>query len=169
MAGCPVCGGSSQKGAPFDGRMRTPISCPGCGDFVITQSAERVLKDEPSKVAIVSRWFRRLCDMGEKPEVDRSRLLKIISENSRVSVAEQADRIILLLGDKLLGLGRPDQRITLLDHRRIAATVGAAPEPGGAVMYLVSESAARGLISPNISQYSDHLDSLSRVGNITRH
>ena len=79
MAICPVCAGASENGVPFDGGMRTPISCPGCGDFIITNSAEKVLKDQANKVAVISHWIRRSCDAGQKPEIDQSKVLKILA------------------------------------------------------------------------------------------
>ena len=53
--------------------------------------------------------------------------------------AEQADRLILWLGDKLFTMGRPDDILSLSEHRRITATGGAAPESGGAPLGIEEE------------------------------
>ncbi len=100
-----------------------------------------------------------MCDAGQKPEIDKSKLLKIIAENSPLSVAEQADRLLLFLGDTLLELGRPDKRIPLSDQRRITRGL---LEPhlnlGGALMYPRKRIGGAWLnCVPNISQYSDHI------------
>ncbi len=164
---CPVCQGLVEPGRVFDGGERQDIICPGCGYFVITNIARHILEthSETSGAgrALVSHWIRRANEGGGKPEIDQKLLHGILAEQSLPSVLEQADDVLLRLGDELLRLGTPNARIPLtserpLNQRKLIALVGAAPEPGGGLMYLLQGLGARGYLFPREpSQYSDHI------------
>jgi hypothetical protein len=158
LATCPVCSGGAEKSSPFDGGERERVSCSGCGDFIITKMAERVLRDNADKIPLVSYWIRRQCDGGNTPEIDKAKLTKILSERSVPSVLEQADRLLVVLGDERLMTGRPGTILPLTHNRRIAATIGAPPEPGGGLMYLIRELAQNGFLQPaEVNSYGDHV------------
>jgi len=134
------------------------VSCPGCGEFAISKIAESRLESQGNKRGLVSHFIRLSCERGEQPEINSKLMELILVEQSIPSVAEQADDFHRWLGDKLLSLGRPDQRIPLSNPRRLAALVGAYPEPSGALMYLIRHLATEGYVEPpSVSQYGDHI------------
>jgi hypothetical protein len=159
MAICPVCQGAAEPVSEFDGDERKDVNCPGCGNFVITNLACHFLDARPGSHSLVSYWIRHASDGGQKPEVDEKLVCAIIAEKSLPSVLQQADDFLLWMGDELRRLGTPNARISLGDqHRRVAALFGAAPEPGGGLMYLIQGLTERGYVSPRgPSQYSDRI------------
>lgn len=161
MAICPVCQDAAESVTESDGGERLGVSCPGCGNFVITKTAVRVLDSdgEGAKRAILSHWIRHVCEGGQKPEIDRELLLAILNEHSLPSALEQADGLLLWLGDELLRLGKPNAVVSLQDYRRLTALLGAAPGPGsGGLMYLAQGLGRQGYIFPSqISQYADRV------------
>ena len=178
MADCPACGDSIPKPGVFDGGERNDVSCAGCGNFVITESARHHLEAHREYRALVSHWIRRANEGGGKPEIDKALLLQILAEHSLPSLLEQADDLLLRLGDELSRLGTPNARIPLtserpLNHRILTALVGAPPEPGGGLMYLLRGLGASGYLVPaEPSQYSDHIgltfDGWRRHGELKR-
>ncbi|HJU11384.1 MAG TPA: hypothetical protein VJ728_10930 [Candidatus Binataceae bacterium] len=133
------------------------------------------MKEKPEKIPVVSYWIRRQCDAGNTPEIDQAKLTKILSETSIPSVLEQADRLLVYLGDELLKTGRPGGRVSLSQrHRLVTATIGAAPDPGGTLMLLIQELAQGGLLNPtDVTQYDDQLSltfkGWARHGELKRH
>jgi hypothetical protein len=125
------------------------VSCPGCGEFGISKTAEKRLESQGSRRGVVTHFIRLACDRGELPEISLKLMERILATQSIPSVAEQADDFHRWLGDELLKLGRPDEWIPISNQRRLAALVGAYPEPSGeALMYLISHLAAEGYIEP---------------------
>jgi hypothetical protein len=159
MPTCPVCKGLTGSAREFDGGEREDVSCSGCGNFVITKTALRRLEKDLKSNVILSHWIARTTDTGHKPEIDDELMAAILAEQTVPSVLEQTDRILLWLGDELLRQGRPNARISFTDrHRKLAALVGAPPEPGGGLMYLLQGLGVRGYLVPTSpSQYSDHI------------
>ncbi len=128
---CPACRDSAEPVTERDAGERLDVSCPRCGDFTITKTAEKHLEAHENKRAVVTQYIRLACDRGERPEIDFKLMDRILVERSVPSVAEQADDFHRWLGDELLKAGRPDQRIRLSNPGRVAALVGAYPEPSG--------------------------------------
>jgi hypothetical protein len=161
MAICPVCQDAAEPVTETDGKERLDVCCPGCGNFVITKTAARVLDSDGAgpKRGVLSHWIRHVCERGQKPEIDQKLLRAILDEQSLPSVSEQADGLLLWLGDELLRLGKPNAVVSLQDYRRLTALLGAAPGPGsGGLMYLAQGLRQRGHIFPSqISQYADRV------------
>ena len=124
----------------------------------MTRHAAKAVEPSPNRRGFLSHWIRSANERDEQPAIDQAMLLGILREHSVPSVAEQADRLLYWLGQQLLELGNPAARVSLKEHRRIAALIGAFPEPGGALMYVVKELAKREFIFPTeISQYADQI------------
>lgn len=101
---CPICSSvvkESGKGGSADFH---DYKCPVCGPFTITRTALHNLRSEritEKKSAILSHAIRRMQKQGSWPEID-SKILDIIMENNYLpSPAEQADNLILWLGDNI--------------------------------------------------------------------
>jgi len=154
---CPVCKDTAAS-SPLDADERQDVTCEGCGDFIITETAIKELAKRSNKRAVVACWIRRACDRGVKPEIDLARLLEIVVDDVP-PVPDQADETLLYLGDKLTSSGNPNGYVPLNDYRRIAALVGATPGPNSpAVMYLVQGLAHEGYLMPvNVNQYNQQV------------
>ncbi len=159
MALCPVCQGSIDSAREFDGGERIEIQCDGCGNFVIAKTAVLDLASQAGKRGLVSHWLRLAWLRGEKPELDKASLGKVLAENFIPTVSQQADAAIAWLGDTLLLMGKPHGRIKLDRHQRaLTASIGAHPEPEGGLMYILKPLVEKGFIYPSsLSQYSESI------------
>jgi hypothetical protein len=101
---CPICSsivketGRGGTGDFYD------YKCPVCGPFTITRTALHNLRSEKlteKKSAVLSHAIRRMQKQDSWPEVN-SKILNVIMENNYLpSPAEQADNLILWIGDNI--------------------------------------------------------------------
>lgn len=108
MATCPVCQDVPDRLTEIGGGERLDVACPGCGVFVITKMAVDDLDSHPigMKRAVLSRWIRLACERDQRPEIDQRQCRAILAQPAP-PISEQADTLLLWLGDELRGLVNP--------------------------------------------------------------
>jgi hypothetical protein len=101
---CPICSSDVKESGQGGSADFHDYKCPVCGPFTITRTALHNLRSErltEKKSAILSHAIRRMQKQNSWPEID-SKILDIIMENNYLpSPAEQADNLILWLGNNI--------------------------------------------------------------------
>ena len=101
---CPICSSIVKESGRGGSADFHDYKCPICGPFTITRTALHNLRTEKlteKKSAALSHAIRRMQKQNSWPEID-SRILDVIMENNYLpSPAEQADNLILWLGDNI--------------------------------------------------------------------
>ncbi len=158
VAACPVCEDPAQM-TDEDGGNRKAVRCDGCGNFTVTGSAELELRVRPERRGVVSHLIRLAHDHGSTLAIDRDLLTQLMNE-VRPSVPQQADALLVYLGDALVKCGKPESSIPLTNYREVAAKIGATPGPTNnrTIQTLISGLGAEHLVNPPyIHQYSDQI------------
>ncbi|MEW6613988.1 MAG: hypothetical protein AB1401_00730 [Thermodesulfobacteriota bacterium] len=101
---CPICSSivTEYKGRGYDDFH--DYNCPVCGPFTITRKALYNLRSEnltEKKSAVLSYAIRRMQKQNSRPQIDSKILDKILENNYLPSPAEQADNLVLWIGDNI--------------------------------------------------------------------
>jgi hypothetical protein len=163
MDNCPVCQGRADHLLKAPGRFAR-VSCPGCGDFNVSQDVQFALVEMARERVLVSHWLRLASEAknysGQEIDLTFDLFQAIITGNKLPSIPKQKDNLLHWLGDELNRRGQLHEQIPLTEYRKVAALIGAAPEPGGGLMYIVRLLCEAGLVRARPlppSQYSEPL------------
>lgn len=101
---CPICSSIVEESGRDGSADSYHYKCSVCGPFTITRTALHNLRTErltEKKSAILSHAIRRMQKQNSWPEIN-PKILDIIMENNYLpSPAEQADNLILWIGDNI--------------------------------------------------------------------
>jgi len=148
---CPVClgrDGLTCTSMPRKGDS-SAYRCQGCGDFSITRTAlvnsfnERSARLTDAQRGTLRHRLRLASDTGS-PITIESQWIEWFEQNARlVSIRDQANMLISLIGDEMNTSGRP----FMLNAAKIAPLIGSVDQ--AQVQLLVQELTERGLIRSN--------------------
>lgn len=101
---CPICSSIVKETGRGGSADFHDYQCPVCGPFTITRTALHNLRSKnitEKKSAVLSHAIQRMQKQNSWPEIN-SKMLKIIMENNYLpSPAEQADNLIVWIGDNI--------------------------------------------------------------------
>lgn len=101
---CPICSSIVKETSRGGSADFHDYKCPVCGPFTITRTALHNLRSEKlteKKSALLSHAIRRMQKQNSWPEIN-SKILDVIMESNYLpSPAEQADNLILWIGDNI--------------------------------------------------------------------
>ena len=131
MSPCPVCFDICER-APFPGAAdAVQYNCPRCGLFALTRTAEPMLplalNLKANRRALMSHKLRRMYHSDDKP-VWVDNLNPFLVEDRLPSPQQQADALILWIGDTQLELAPSDPAVTTVPF--ISAWIGTAVARG---------------------------------------
>ncbi len=99
---CPVCTTHLLR-EPDAHSVSTDFSCPNCGRFRLTSSASVVVEGKTERNlearAILSHSIQKMQRLDRRPELHSVMVKNILKNNKLSTPAEQADNLILWLGD----------------------------------------------------------------------
>lgn len=164
---CPACKSKLKdysESRHIDGLLGAFYSCPQCGDFLLSGTTQAILQgklDNPEKVAIFSHAIRKMQREGKPPFID-SNLLDHILRRRLPSLVEQANNLILWIGETILG---PGERI-LVQSSTHQAIIGAKTSNGFSLVleHLFEDGLLEGEISKAIGQPKQATATLSFKG-----
>ena len=143
---CPICLALMSQPGQGTSRDSKLYSCPRCGRFELTRSAEvnlqRPLNESLIARAVLSHAIRRMQrSAGSAPVLGSKLADEIISSPQLPNPAEQADSMIRWFGGALIAPGRRAK----IDPIPLTAEIGALDESG--VTFILNELAARNLVA----------------------
>lgn len=101
---CPICLVKVNQSGSSGGADIYDYDCPVCGHFSIKKLALHNLRSESRDErtsAVISHAIRRMQKQTSWPEIDTKMLDTILQDNELPSPIEQADNLIMLIGDKI--------------------------------------------------------------------
>lgn len=128
MAGqCPICKYDlAQPGLIPDDTKRLRYHCQNCGDFELSMEAQMnsipALKEDLHKAALLSHAIRKRHKKGEWVFLFTETIGQILKNTQLPTPAEQADNLILWLGDNSIDPGRT-QSISPQTHQAIMGAI----------------------------------------------
>jgi len=142
---CPICLTRMPRPGQATPRDSQLYSCPRCGTFELTRTAEvnlrRPLSDSPIGRAVLSHYIRRVQRAGGPAPVINSNLGdQVLSSAALPNPAEQAEHLIRWFGDSLVAPGR---RVKI-DPVPLTAEIGAMDEAGA--MFIANQLTSKGLV-----------------------
>ena len=142
---CPICLTKMQQPAQQTSGDSKRIDCPRCGEYRIAGTAKvsipQQLKSDPKARAVLSHAIHAMQKGSLSPPLITNELANQLLESSSFpSPAQQAENLILWLGDNLLA---PGERVEL-DIRQLIAVIGAIDRSG--VDFIQKELGAQGLV-----------------------
>ncbi len=154
-ATCPVCktvlGPTSIANAAYD---RIQVACPNCGHYQLSRPAELrarpLLRDSPEFSAILAHNIRRMQRNNEWPLVGAEVIERIEKEGSLPDPAEQADNLLLWVGETQR---YPGGVIRPFDYTTVAAVIGAFDAKGA--KFIAESLRAKGLVQCDVSSVPD--------------
>ena len=106
---CVVCGtGMKQPGKLDTDNLTWYFPCPNCGDYIVESGPYITLKDDDHSQrerAILAHEIWKMHKNEKVPKLDKRRFDNIRENCTLPSPAEQADNLILWLGDELMEQG----------------------------------------------------------------
>ncbi len=160
MSSCPICECSASVNEFGRWGRRLRVSCPRCGDFIITDWVIYLLTNNSSINALwrpkLSHWIRKKQLAGEEVKIDSNNYESILNEATLPSAMEQSDNLILWLGSAL----KRSEEIIDINPNYIAAVIGATDEKG--VEYIASH-----LVEQRLIKYSMREKTSNREANLT--
>lgn len=153
---CPICLTMQQPSQQTGGDSER-IDCSRCGEYRIAESAKvslpQQLASDGKAQAVLSHAIRRMQKASPTPPLITNELAnQLLQSGSLPSPAQQAENLILWLGDNLLAPGETVE----LDSRPLTAIIGALNESG--VGFIRDELTAQGVLE---------LDETKRRGTLT--
>ena len=143
MATCRVCERAATEDL-VDAGNRARVDCPACGCYEIPIHVPAQVLTRPELRARLSHKIRRMQRAGERPVVDRELAAKLVSE-PLPSAQEQADNLILWLGDRLRETNPLGQvEFTATASSECCATIGGYND--GAIGFLGDQLQKEGLL-----------------------
>lgn len=140
---CPICLILMQQpGQPAGDKKR--IDCPRCGQYWIAGSANasipQELEKDPKARAILSHAIRRMQGSSSPPLITNALAHQLLQSGSLPSPAQQAENLILWLGQNTPAPGEAVE----FDDRPLTAIIGALNESG--VEFILTELTNQGLL-----------------------
>lgn len=100
---CPVCLSQLLEPRTNQGRDAGFYSCPLCGQFGLSGTADALvpvhIEGKADRIAVFSHYLRKMQQSETWPLVDWDTAQKIISEGTLPSPREQADNLVRWMGD----------------------------------------------------------------------
>ncbi len=154
-ATCPVCktvlGSMSIGNSAYD---RFQVECPNCGRYQLSRPAELrarpLLADSPEFSAILAHNIRRMQRNNEWPLVGDKVIERIEKEGRLPDAAEQADNLVLWLGETQRypgGVFRP------FNFHHVTAVIGAFDTRG--TRFIIEALREKGLLDADVSTVPD--------------
>lgn len=150
MNPCPLCGKELRNRVDDQHRHDTELcDCPNCGSFAITDIAleafEEAKRKKPLAGPLVSFTVHQMQRSNHRPMVDQNLLDNILSTSKLPTPLEQADRLLLDIGDKYPTPGE-HTRVNMSDH---VASVGAIDDEGVSFVtqFLIDQDFLRGHVT----------------------
>ena len=146
---CPVCWPTLQLrdiGKNSEDPRARDYDCPRCGPFSLSGTLVSTIKsklDTPVKRAILSHAIRQMQRDDDWPFITSDTVKNILSDKSLPSPHEQADNLILWLGNNLAGPGET-KRVTPETHQSVVGAI--SPSGLGFVVHYMFD---HGLIEGN--------------------
>ncbi|CAG1065667.1 hypothetical protein BAC1_01254 [uncultured bacterium] len=107
--GCPVCKSALNVSTS---RIERPgnqfFECPRCGEFYLSETALYTIQnklDNENKVVVLSHAIRKMKHRNIQPILTDAQIESILKSNKVPSHREQADNLILWLGENSIGFG----------------------------------------------------------------
>jgi len=144
---CPVCGLQlSEQG--HDGDLNQ-YNCINCGKYSLVGTVKAILpshlQGSPNLSAIISHAIRRMQRVNEWPVIDSYVLNKIEEEGFLPNPAEQAENLVIWLGENLASPGLSRK----LHWEYLRAVIGANSDSG--VAFIVKSLMQKGLLEGDIA------------------
>ncbi len=125
-------------------RDATGYSCANCGDFILTRTAVRKLgariKNNPEEAALLSYSIRKMQRPDVTPELDSLNFENILKNSELPNPAEQANNLIIWLGENLNEVGE----IINIELQNFQAVIGAKSPIG--VSFIIKSLWTRGIL-----------------------
>jgi len=146
-ANCPICAATLAEDPGHDPMGHIQHRCPRCGQFSLTMDARIDIKTEaatPTLAGILSHAIRRMQKLNRRPLIDSKMVGQILKSSRLPSPAEQADNLILYLGENLEAPGHE----IILDPLQHRAIMGAATDQGFqfVVEHLIEDRLVQGVV-----------------------
>lgn len=145
---CPVC--CLPLVGLTEGVDRHEYRCENCGEYSLTGTALAVVRTElavsPELGAVLAHAIRRRQRTGASPTLDSPDIKRLKCEGVLPDPKEQAENVVLLLGDSL----RYPGRYMGLDYENLRAQVGAYDAEG--VAFIVDSLKQEGLVETDVTQ-----------------
>lgn len=112
---CPICKYTLYKEVSEDRNTSGyNYSCPNCGNYYLSLEAKEEYKDyfknKPNEAAMLAHSIRKMQKPNYRPRITLKLIEKIIETRSLPTPKEQADNLILWLGESLVG---PGEKVTI--------------------------------------------------------
>jgi hypothetical protein len=126
------------------------FTCPRCGEFVLTGSADAVLTarlpEEQDKIPVLGHYLRRMQRAEHRPMLGSAVVQKILETAELPSPFEQADNLLRLVAERVFAPGE----LTTIRNDYDLFIVGAKTEAG--VRFLMRALIERGLLTGDVAQ-----------------
>lgn len=160
---CPVC---NEKIEPVDlvfDPDKYPIDCMVCGNFSILRIAklncQEIFRNDPEISSIVGYSIRKMQKVNERPLLTPDLVKNIIENNRLPSPAEQAENLILWLGETLKS---PGEEIHIKNQKHYRSYIGAIS--GKTFGFILEHLIAEGSVLVTVSSMGDMAITLSFQG-----
>jgi hypothetical protein len=145
---CVVCASTLNRGEGYDGD-RVSYDCPLCGRFVLSGTAEATIPgkttEDRDKGTLLSYTIRKMQHGGRIPYLDSRIADQIMATTRFPSPLEQANDLILWLGQNIRG---PGENVELKSHTHRTLIGATSPEGFKFVIdYLVKSDLVGGEVS----------------------
>ncbi len=144
---CPVCQISlmpMDKGKVSDELWWEACQCSNCGKFFISHNTLRMhvdgLAEKPEKAAILSQAIRKLHGENEWVTLDQDFVKNVLENNKLPNPAEQADNLIIWLGENLNEAGETIN----IELQNFQAVIGTKSPIG--VSFIIKSLWTRGIL-----------------------
>ncbi len=141
---CPVCFFSEQKLAhKISGKVNFHYDCPVCGEYEITLQAYNYITQESeykNELWKLSYWINNR-QGKETVLITNDKLIEVINNVVMPNASEQADKLIIWLGNRLVS---PEDNCRV-QYSSIIPIIGARNKNG--VKYIIDETVNEGVVS----------------------